>query len=128
VSTLEAIGVEYALLGMSLRLHPMELYRDQLRERGILSSEDLERCKDGDPVRIAGMVVVHQAPPTAKGHHFVTLEDEFGFINVIVRPDVYSRYRRVLRESPLVIANGILQRHQEVINLIGTQITTLRQS
>ncbi|MBK8034112.1 MAG: hypothetical protein IPK17_32345 [Chloroflexi bacterium] len=63
----------------------------------MLVSRDLDRYQDGAAVTVAGQILVHQAPPTAKGHHFITLEDEAGFLNIIVRPDEYAQYRRVLR-------------------------------
>jgi error-prone DNA polymerase len=127
VSLLEVMGIEYELLGMSLRDHIMTLYRTRLTERGILGSRALEGCIDGQQVRTAGQVLVHQAPPTAKGHHFVTLEDEDGFINVIVRPDVYAQYRRILRESPLLIVEGKVQRHGGVTNLIARAVSALHE-
>jgi error-prone DNA polymerase len=126
VSLLDVMGLEYELLGLSLRDHVMTLYRAQLRERGILGSRDLDRCQDGDAVTVAGQILVHQAPPTAKGHHFITLEDEDGFINIIVRPNEYAQYRRVLRESPLLVIDGTLQRSRGVLNVIATNVFQLR--
>jgi len=125
VSLLEVMGIEYGLLGISLRDHVMTLYRPQLLERGILGNRDLERCQDGDTVTVAGQILVHQAPPTAKGHHFITLEDEDGFINIIVRPDVYAQYRRVLRESPLLVIEGTVQHSRGVLNVIAANASAL---
>ena len=86
------------------------MYRDQLREKGILSSgELLERQRD-DTVRVAGKVIVRQRPPTAKGHVFITLEDEEGLVNLIVRPRTYERYKDTLRNSPLLVVQGRLQK------------------
>lgn len=79
-------------------------------------------------MRAAGLVVVHQAPPTAKCHHFITLEVEDGLINVIVRPDVYARYRRVLREAPLLIVEGVVQRRDGVVNLLALRAAALPRS
>ena len=125
VSLLDVMGIEYELLGMSLRDHVMTLYRAQLQSRGILGSRELEDCTDGQDVRVAGQIVVHQAPPTAKGHHFVTLEDSDGFINVIVRPDVYASYRKTLRESPLLVVDGKVQRRRGVVNVIAVEVARL---
>jgi hypothetical protein len=66
----------------------MAFYRARLNRKGILDSAGVRACADGQTVRAAGMAVVHQSPPTAKGMHFLTLEDESGFINVVVRPQV----------------------------------------
>jgi error-prone DNA polymerase len=68
----------------------MALYRPWLAKHGILGSRELEASADGQRVRAAGLAVVHQAPPTAKGYHFITLEDSEGLINVVVRPAVYT--------------------------------------
>src|SRR5688572_17958856 len=92
------MAVEHEMLGLSLYDHPLVLYRAWLTERRILGSADLEQQSSGQQVKAAGLVIVHQAPPTAKGFHFVTLEDEDGFINVIVRPQIYAKYRMILRE------------------------------
>jgi error-prone DNA polymerase len=59
-------------------------------------------------MRVAGWAVVRQRPPTAKGHVFITAEDEEGLVNLIVRPDVYERYRDPLRNTPLLWIEGRL--------------------
>jgi len=128
LSRAEAMGAEYEVLGLSTRDHIMALYRPWLREQGILSSGELAACPAGQRVRAAGLVVVHQAPPTAKGHHFITLEVEDGLINVIVRPDVYEHYRRVLREAPLLIIEGVVQRRDGVVNLLARRVAALPRS
>jgi DNA polymerase III alpha subunit len=66
--------------------------------------------------------VVHRAPSTAKGHHFVTLEDERGLINVIVRPKVYIRYRRILHTARLLIVEGVVQQKGGVTNLVAWRV------
>jgi error-prone DNA polymerase len=63
-------------------------------------------------------VVVRQRPPTAKGHVFVTLEDEEGLINLIVRPNVYARYKRALRNAPLLWIEGRLQREGQALSVL----------
>jgi len=124
VTTLEIMGIEYDMLGMSLRNHLMSMYRAPLSKPGILDSTRLEKCAVGQQVRAAGLVVVHQAPPTAKGVHFITLEDEFGFINVVVRPDIYARYRKVWRETPILVVEGKVQKQGSVTNLVAANVWT----
>ena len=99
--------------------HPLASQRGHLRRQGILDSDEVRRCPAGQSVRVAGWVVVHQAPPTAKGFHFVTLEDEHGFINVIVRPAVYARFRRVLRAQPVLVVAGTVEREGAVTNVLA---------
>jgi len=125
VSKAEAMGAEYEVLGLSTGDHCMALYRSWLTAKGILGSRELAACAPGKLVRAAGLVAVHQAPPTAKGHHFITLEDEDGLINVIVRPDVYARYRRVLRTARLMIVEGVIQRRDGVVNLLALRAAAL---
>jgi len=125
VSTLEIMGIEYEMLGLSLRNHLMSMYRSHLTSQGILDSGKLEQCSVGSNVQVAGLVVVHQAPPTAKGHRFITLEDEYGFINVVVRPDIYARYRKVWREMPLLVVSGEVQKQGQVTNLVAAAVSAL---
>jgi error-prone DNA polymerase len=125
VSDAEIMGIEYEMLGMTLRDHSMTRYRAWLIEQHILGSVELERQPSKAHVRAAGLILVHQSPPTAKGFHFITLEDEDGFINVIVAPNVYARYRRVLRESPLLVVEGQVQHETGVTNLIANTIARL---
>jgi len=73
----------------------------------------------GEKVRVAGMVVVRQRPPTAKGFLFITLEDEEGLVNVIVRPDVYERYYRTMRNSLLLLVEGTIQKQQGILNVLA---------
>ncbi len=71
-------------------------------------------------------MTVVQSPPTAKGFMFVTLEDEFGMVNVIVAPDVVARYRRVWRRTPLLAVQGSVQRQGPVVNLLALRPWPLR--
>jgi error-prone DNA polymerase len=106
---LERLLWEYELLGLAPDDHVMSLYRDKLRASGVSSSRDLTSKQPGEKVRVAGQVVVRQRPPTAKGHVFLTLEDEEGLVNLIVRPVVYERHRDALRNAPLLLVEGVLQ-------------------
>ena len=113
----QAMAAEYGILGLSTGDHVMALYRERLREQGILSSGELEACRQGERVTVAGLVVVHQAPPTAKGMRFITLEDEEGLMNIVVRPDVYQEHRHTLIHSPLLVIEGVVQRRGAVVNV-----------
>jgi error-prone DNA polymerase len=114
----ERMAWEYELLGLTPGDQVMSLYRQELRAQGMLSSGELAERQDGLTVRVAGWVVVCQRPPTAKGHVFITLEDEEGLINLIVRPDVYERYRDALRHTPLVRVEGRLQREGDAMSVL----------
>ena len=116
-------------LGLSIyRPNRTLLYRSWLNQKGVLTSEQLKRCKDGQKVRIAGMAVVLQRPPTAKGHAFLTLEDEFlSFMDIIIRPQVYDAHRRIVRKLLLVV-EGSVQRHGNVLNVLAERIYGLQNA
>lgn len=118
---------EVEMTGLSARDHLLHAYRPWLQERGLVDSRTLATLRSGTTVAVAGELRVHQAPPTAKGTHFVTLEDEYGLMNLILHPTVYPAYRTVLRESVMIIAVGRVQRREGgVVNIAGTQVLTLQ--
>jgi error-prone DNA polymerase len=125
---IEAISYEQSVLGMTAGEHPMERYRDWLDAHGVKDSNALAACEYGQIVRVAGMNIMHQSPPTAKGHHFITLEDEYGMMNIIVRPKVYEKYRLVLRASRLLIVEGEVQRKDNVVNILLDRATSVTQA
>jgi error-prone DNA polymerase len=114
----ERLSWEYELLGLAPGDQVMALYREVLQAHGVLTSRDLQARSDGEWVRVAGWAVVRQRPPTAKGHLFVTLEDEEGLMNLIVRPHVYERYRDPLRNAPLLWVEGRLQRQGAALSIL----------
>ncbi len=89
------------------------------------ANADLLTCADGEQVRTAGLIVLHLAPPTAKSFHFLTLEDEYGFINVVVRPPIYARYHQIIRAHPLLMVVGEVQWEGRVANVMATRVTSL---
>jgi error-prone DNA polymerase len=91
----EAFAWDYELLGMTPGDHPLRLWRPRLQRRGVLSAAELNRRPAGQRVRVAGLVVVRQAPPTAHGHLFITLEDETGLTNLIIHPDLVTQTKRL---------------------------------
>lgn len=125
LSNLELMALETQILGLSTGEHLMTLYQHWMETYRVLGSRQLTSVPDGQRVQVAGQVVMHQAPPTAKGFHFITLEDEHGMINVIVRPGVYQTYRRILRHAPLLLVTGRLQREGDIINVLCEFATNL---
>lgn len=120
----EAQALQMALLGVSTSDHVLARWRAALTARGYLDSLTLAQCPAGQRVQVIGTVIVHQAPPTAKGFHFVTLEDEFGMINVIIRPHLAPLYRE-RRGGHLLRVEGVVQHEAGVVNLIATRLTPL---
>jgi len=122
----ERLIADYAGMGLSTGRHPMALKRDELAMRGILRACDLRTARQGRRVRVAGMVITRQRPGTAKGFVFLTLEDETGIANIIVRPDLFARDRLVVVEEPFLIVDGVLQHQDGVISVRAEQIQGMR--
>ena len=93
--------------------------------RGVLRAIDLPRARAGRRVRTAGMVITRQRPGTAKGFVFLTLEDETGISNVIIRPDLYATTRLVVIESPFLLVEGVLQNQEGVTSIRAERVLRL---
>jgi error-prone DNA polymerase len=120
----ERMRTDYLVLGMSPNYHPMSFLRPRLHE-GVIATRMVESVADGKRVDVAGLVVCRQQPGTAKGFVFMVLEDEFGLVNVIVKPDLYEKQRQVVRSEPFVIARGEIQRRDGITNLMVESFTPL---
>ncbi len=105
----ERLVADYAGTGLTVGPHPMRFRRHELAMKGVLRAIDLPQVKSGRRVRTAGMVITRQRPGTAKGFVFLTLEDETGIANIIIRPDVYARDKVIVVESPFLLVDGWLQ-------------------
>jgi error-prone DNA polymerase len=121
----EDIVADYSHTGLTLRRHPVALLRDRLGERGMRDSQALRASTNGMHVRTAGLVITRQRPGSAEGVTFVTLEDEFGSINVIVWRDLAERQRQALVGSRLLGVAGQLQLEGEVMHVIAHKLVDL---
>ena len=122
---LEEMKVAYKVQGLSTKYHPMQLLRKDISGDGLLRSSDLAQLSPDARVRLAGYVITRQRPPTAKGFAFLTLEDEDGMINVVIRPLVYQKYRQIFKLEPLILVEGTLQK-RDTLNIIAETLTPLR--
>jgi error-prone DNA polymerase len=113
----ERLRADYGGTGLTVGPHPMALRRKDLAMRGVLRASDLSLARNGRRVRVAGMVITRQRPGTAKGFVFLTLEDETGISNVIVRPDLFDRERTVVVRQPFLIVEGVLQNQEGVLSV-----------
>jgi error-prone DNA polymerase len=118
MSALERVAADYRCVGLSSEGHPMEFLRPGLERQGVLTAESLRSRRSGDRVRVAGMAICRQRPGTAKGVMFVTLEDETGFSNFVVMPDVREEMRGTLR-APLLLMEGVVENEQGVVNVLA---------
>ncbi|MFL9812581.1 error-prone DNA polymerase [Stutzerimonas sp. VN223-3] len=121
----EDLLTDYATLGTTLGPHPLALLRDQLRTRRCRSSRELAGVEHGRPVSVVGLVIGRQRPQTASGVIFVTLEDEFGMINVVVWRDLAERQRRVLIQSQMLRIDGHLESASGVRHVIAGRLSDL---
>jgi DNA polymerase III alpha subunit len=126
MTEMERLVADYAGMGLSAGRHPMALKRDELAMRGILRARDLTSARQGRRVRVAGMVITRQRPGTAKGFVFLTLEDETGIANIIVRPDLFARDRLVIVEEPFLIVDGVLQNQDGVTSIRAEQVQGMK--
>ncbi len=119
------IVADYGSLGLTLRRHPLALLRDKLQRRGIVPTQELWEHPNGKMVRTAGLVITRQRPGSAGGVTFVTMEDETGYVNLIVWNRVAVEQRAALLESRLLEVQGKLQREGDVQHVIAARLTNL---
>ena len=124
----ERLQADYGGMGLTIGPHPMALRRDELALRGVLRASDLPGAKDGRRVRVAGMVITRQRPGTAKGFVFLTLEDETGISNVIIRPDLFDRERMTVIRQPFLIVDGVLQHQEGVLSVRAERVEGIQGS
>ncbi len=116
---------DYASLGLSLKAHPVSFVRPQLDSLRVTPTANLAKMKNGDSIKVAGLITVRQRPGTAKGVLFVTIEDESGFANLVVWDKVFTKYRKEIVQARLLMVEGKLQIEREVIHVIAHQCYNL---
>ncbi|CAN5739351.1 error-prone DNA polymerase [soil metagenome] len=122
----ERIFLDYLATGICVDGHPMEHMRARLNELGVASSADLQHFAPGERIVVSGLVVARQHPATAKGTVFVLLEDEFGYMNVIVPRQLYQENREVVRHAPFLAVEGRFEREDAVMNIVGQRFRELK--
>jgi error-prone DNA polymerase len=121
----EHVVQDYISTGLSLKDHPVGLLSHKLSRLRNMPVKDLAFCKDGDIVRLAGMITVRQRPGTAKGVLFMTLEDETGSANLVVWQALFDKYRKEIVQSKLLMVFGKLQIANGVTHLVVRQCFNL---
>ena len=121
----ERLVADYSGTGLTVGPHPLTFRRHELSMRGVLPAIELPRARAGRRVRTAGMVITRQRPGTAKGFVFLTLEDETGIANIIVRPDLYASDRLIIVESSFLMVEGVLQNQDGVISIKAERVSQL---
>ncbi len=128
MSDFAQIIADYGATGLSLKGHPLQAFRPLFQQQGIVAAKFLSRRPPDRKVRVAGIVLNRQHPGTARGITFMTLEDETGTANLVIHPDVWSRFRVVARTATALIARGMLQKEADVIHVIVDQLRDLSSS
>jgi error-prone DNA polymerase len=120
----ERMLADYRTTSLSVGVHPLELLRPHL-PAGTLSTRALEERPNASTVAVAGLVVARQRPATANGVVFMLLEDEHGQMNLIVPPQVYDRFRAVIRGEPLILARGRYEHADRNRNVLVRELVSL---
>lgn len=116
---------DYGHVGLTLRRHPIAFLRDDLIARRVVTCTEAMQARDGRWLEAAGLVLVRQRPGSAKGVMFITLEDESGIANLVVWPQVFERFRRVVMGASMMAVRGRIQREGEVVHLVAHKLTDL---
>ena len=117
------IAADYRAAGLTLGRHPLALLREQFEASQIVTSRALRDLPHGRGVRVAGIVTARQRPQSAGGVMFITLEDETGYVNLIVWERVWSRARRTANGSRLLEVEGMLQKEGLVTHVVARKLT-----
>jgi error-prone DNA polymerase len=119
---------DYSATGLSLKAHPISFARPQLSMHGISLTGQLlneKLCPHGRKIGVAGLALIRQRPATASGILFMTIEDESGIANLVIRPSIYERYRRAIRSSTAIVAWGKIERQGQIIHVLVNRASNL---
>jgi error-prone DNA polymerase len=119
LSSFEEIKWDYHTTSHSPRRHPLEPMRLSLAGQGIPDARTVASMKDGERIRYAGLVICRQRPGTASGVVFMTLEDETGFVNVVVWESVFNRYSLLAKTVNFLGITGRLQVEDGLVHLVA---------
>lgn len=128
MSEFSQILADYQATGLSLKGHPLRFLRPTLDKQDVTPADQLWERPADRRVRVAGLVLNRQHPGTARGITFVTLEDETGTANLIIHPDVWSRFRVPARTASAFCVRGILQKESGVIHVVVDHLQDLSQA
>jgi error-prone DNA polymerase len=119
---------DYGHVGLTLRNHPVSFLREDLRRQRVVTCAKAMQARDGRWLRTAGLVLVRQMPSSAKGVMFITIEDETGTANLVIRPKLFERQRRVILSARMMAVHGCIQREGEVVHLVAHRVADLSDS
>jgi error-prone DNA polymerase len=118
----QQVLTDYCTTGLSLKQHPVALVREALTKQKVITAKEMTSLPHGRFVRVAGMVLIRQRPGTASGIVFITLEDETGIANLIVRPNTFDQYRPAARHAALLQCDGYVERQGQVVHVMAKRL------
>jgi error-prone DNA polymerase len=119
---LDQIVWDYAASSHSTRGHPLAPLRAEIRSHGWPDAKTLAKGRDGQRMEYVGVVICRQQPGTASGVTFMTLEDETGFVNLVVWAQVFAEYATVIKTTSLLGVTGRLQVQEGIVHLIAESV------
>jgi error-prone DNA polymerase len=121
----EEVIADYRTGGLSLTAHPLVFERPRLAASGVACIATATAAPEGRRVRVAGIVLVRQRPATAKGMIFLTIEDETGSANIVVRPNIWKAADHAARRTAVLMVDGRIQRRGAVVHVVATRLATM---
>jgi len=118
----EDIAADYRHVGVSLGRHPLALLRARLHAAGVSTARSVAELAAGSRVRVAGLVITRQRPSSASGVTFVTLEDETGYLNLVVWERLAEQARKILLGAALLGVSGAVQKQDGVLHVIAERL------
>lgn len=122
LNSFETISWDYDYTSHSARGHPLAPLRQEMQRRGLPDAETVRNLPHGRRMNYAGMVICRQRPGTAKGVVFMTLEDETGFVNLVVWKNVFERFKILAKTAPFLGVSGKLQSQSGVVHLVADRL------
>jgi len=122
LTELETVAWDYEATGHSPRGHPLGAMRERLAAFGLPDARTVAAMPNGRRVRYAGLVIVRQRPGTAKGVVFMTMEDETGFVNVVLWQNVFERYALLAKTTSFLGVTGKIQRESNVVHVVAESL------
>lgn len=117
--TSEHVVHDYAHVGLSLKAHPVSFIRKELEMLHVSSTNKANETKDGELIKVAGLILVRQRPGTASGICFITIEDETGIANLVVYEKLFNSFRKEILGSKLLMVEGKVQREGQVVHILA---------
>ena len=126
MTTEERLVADYGCTGLTVDYHPLHYRRPVLKRMHVKAASELLAMHDKVNVSVAGCVIARQRPGTAQGFIFLSLEDETGISNIIIDPDLYTKYTLTVLHERFVLVKGVLQNQEGVVHVKAKHIESLR--